>query len=89
MQKSVFYINLEFITLIFVSGKMIFITADQRKFYYPIFRANKKDSDLPLVMIDDSENLYLLPAFSEVDIPGKLKQFVQDFHTGKLKGFPK
>lgn len=68
-----------------VSGNINFVTAEDQKFYYPLYRVGKQQNHLPLIMIDNEENLYLFPNFEDIQIPGRLKQFVNDFKLGKFK----
>lgn len=44
----------------------------------------KSQSDLPLIAIDSFRHMYLFPKFQDMYTPGKLKQFVDDLHSGKL-----
>ena len=41
-------------------------------------------SDLPLIAIDSFRHMYLFPKFEDMEIPGKLRQFLQDLYSGKL-----
>jgi len=66
------------------SSSINFLTADGVKFAHPLHHLGKSQKDLPLVAIDSFRHMYLFPAFKDISIPGKLKTFVQDLHTGKL-----
>ncbi|CAG7837379.1 unnamed protein product [Allacma fusca] len=61
-----------------------FLTADGLKFSYPLHRVGKSRDDLPIIAIDSFQHMYLFPDAKQMDIPGKLKQFITDFHSGKL-----
>lgn len=61
-----------------------FLTADGKKFAHPLHHLGKGESDLPLIAIDSFRHMYLFPKTSEMEIPGKLKQFIQDLYSGKL-----
>lgn len=61
-----------------------FLTADGKKFAHPLHHLGKSESDLPLIAIDSFRHMYLFPKYSDIDVPGKLKQFIQDLYSGKL-----
>lgn len=61
-----------------------FLTADGKKFEHPLHHLGKSGKDLPLIAIDSFRHMYLFPDFKQMHIPGKLKQFLQDLHSGKL-----
>lgn len=61
-----------------------FLTADGKKFAHPLHHLGKKEEDLPLIAIDSFRHMYLFPNFKDMEVPGKLKQFIQDLHSGKL-----
>ena len=61
-----------------------FLTADGTTFSHPLHHLGKSISDLPIICIDSFRHMYLFKKFSNVDVPGKLKKFVQDLHSGKL-----
>lgn len=60
------------------------LTADGVKFSHPLHHLGKSQKDLPLIAIDSFRHMYLLPQFSDLRIPGKLKEFVSDLYSGKL-----
>lgn len=37
-----------------------------------------------MIAIDSFRHMYLFPKTSDMEIPGKLKQFIQDLYSGKL-----
>ncbi|KAF2896610.1 hypothetical protein ILUMI_09566 [Ignelater luminosus] len=61
-----------------------FLTADGNKFAHPLHHLGKSESDLPLIAIDSFRHMYLFSTFRDMDIPGKLKQFINDLYSGKL-----
>ncbi|XP_031632132.1 endoplasmic reticulum resident protein 44 [Contarinia nasturtii] len=61
-----------------------FLTADGKRFAHPLHHLGKQQSDLPLIAIDSFRHMYLFPKFEDMYTPGKLKQFVEDLHNGKL-----
>lgn len=65
-------------------GSINFLTADGTTFSHPLHHLGKSVSDLPLICIDSFRHMYLFKNFEHVDVPGKLKQFVADLHSGKL-----
>lgn len=71
--------------LFFLSTAQInFLTADGDRFAHPLHHLGKSTKDLPLIAIDSFRHMYLFPKTSEMSVPGKLKQFVQDLYSGKL-----
>lgn len=63
---------------------MNFLTADGVKFAHPLHHLGKSQSDLPLIAIDSFRHMYLFPDIKDMEIPGKLKNFLSDLHSGKL-----
>ncbi|MBN3286898.1 ERP44 protein, partial [Polyodon spathula] len=61
-----------------------FLHADCEKFRHPLLHIQKTPSDCPVIAIDSFRHMYVFPDFSDLTVPGKLKQFVQDLHSGKL-----
>ncbi|RWS09682.1 endoplasmic reticulum resident protein 44-like protein [Dinothrombium tinctorium] len=61
-----------------------FLIADGIKFAHPLHHLGKDKKDLPLIAIDSFRHMYLFPNFEDIKIPGKLRQFVSDLHSGKL-----
>ncbi|XP_026329195.1 endoplasmic reticulum resident protein 44 isoform X2 [Hyposmocoma kahamanoa] len=61
-----------------------FLTADGIKFEHPLHHLGKSISDLPLIAIDSFRHMYLFSDYSDMEKPGKLKQFLQDLYSGKL-----
>jgi len=66
------------------SGNINFLTADGVKFAHPLHHLGKTVKDLPLIAIDSFRHMYLFPKFEEMNVPGKLKEFIQDLYSGKL-----
>uniref|UniRef100_A0A0N5B124 Thioredoxin domain-containing protein n=1 Tax=Syphacia muris TaxID=451379 RepID=A0A0N5B124_9BILA len=60
------------------------LLADGKKFAHPLRHLNKTEHDLPLIAIDSFRHMYLFPDMNELTVPGKLRQFVLDLHSGKL-----
>lgn len=65
-------------------GQINFITADGLKFSHPLRHLGKEKKDLPVLAFDTFKHMYLFKKFNNVHKPGKLEQFVQDLHSGKL-----
>lgn len=63
---------------------MNFLTADGVRFAHPLHHLGKSQSDLPLIAIDSFRHMYLFPDINEMEVPGKLKSFLQDLYSGKL-----
>ncbi|XP_073984459.1 endoplasmic reticulum protein 44 isoform X2 [Rhodnius prolixus] len=61
-----------------------FLTADGEKFAHPLHHLGKSQSDLPLIAIDSFRHMYLFPDVKNMEIPGRLKSFIQDLYSGKL-----
>merc|ERR1711910_312252 len=61
-----------------------FLVADGIKFAHPLHHLGKNKEDLPLIAIDSFRHMYLFPKYEDMQIPGKLKQFLQDLYSGKL-----
>ncbi|KAE9549458.1 hypothetical protein FO519_007333 [Halicephalobus sp. NKZ332] len=60
------------------------LLADGHKFAHPLKHLGKSAKDLPVLAIDSFQHMFLFPNMSELDGPGKLRQFVLDLHSGKL-----
>lgn len=60
------------------------MTADGKRFAHPLHHLGKSDKDLPLIAIDSFRHMYLFPKYSDIEIPGKLKEFIKDLYSGKL-----
>jgi len=65
-------------------GRVNFLTADGTKFSHPLHHLGKSVDDLPLICIDSFRHMYLFKKFEDIDVPGKLKEFIADLHSGKL-----
>ncbi|MGH0120488.1 UNVERIFIED_CONTAM: hypothetical protein FKN15_066812 [Acipenser sinensis] len=70
--------------LIGEKGTINFLHADCEKFRHPLLHIQKTPADCPVIAIDSFRHMYVFPDFNDLTIPGKLKQFVQDLHSGKL-----
>jgi len=70
--------------LFYATENVNFLTADGVRFAHPLHHLGKGQSDLPLIAIDSFRHMYLFPDISEMEVPGKLKSFLQDLHSGKL-----
>uniref|UniRef100_A0A023FZC8 Putative thiol-disulfide isomerase and thioredoxin n=1 Tax=Amblyomma parvum TaxID=251391 RepID=A0A023FZC8_AMBPA len=60
------------------------LIADGVKFAHPLQHLGKTVKDLPLIAIDSFRHMYRFPDFAHLNIPGKLKAFVDDLYSGKL-----
>lgn len=79
------FLEKEFIkSYIIFTEKINFLTADGVRFEHPLHHLGKSVSDLPLIAIDSFRHMYLFPNYSDMEVPGKLKQFLQDLYSGKL-----
>ncbi|XP_062395552.1 endoplasmic reticulum resident protein 44 [Sardina pilchardus] len=70
--------------LISEKGSINFLHADCDKFRHPLLHIQKTPADCPVIAIDSFRHMYVFPEYSDLSIPGKLKQFVLDLHSGKL-----
>ncbi|XP_043200257.1 endoplasmic reticulum resident protein 44-like isoform X2 [Amphibalanus amphitrite] len=61
-----------------------FLTADGLQFAHPLHHLGKSKDDLPLIAIDSFRHMYVFPDIKDMETPGKLKQFIDDLHSGKL-----
>lgn len=61
-----------------------FLTADGKRFAHPLHHLGKSVSDLPIIAIDSFRHMYLFSNYKDMYMPGKLKQFIADLHSGKL-----
>lgn len=75
------------------------LVADGKRFAHPLHHLGKSEKDLPLIAIDSFRHMYLFPDMSQITyvlhschqiekafyrVPGKLRQFALDLHSGKL-----
>ncbi|XP_065655299.1 endoplasmic reticulum resident protein 44 isoform X2 [Hydra vulgaris] len=65
-------------------GRVNFLTADGTTFAHPLHHLGKSIHDLPLIAIDSFRHMYMFKRFDNIDVSGKLKQFINDLHSGKL-----
>ncbi|XP_058036634.1 endoplasmic reticulum resident protein 44 isoform X2 [Ahaetulla prasina] len=70
--------------LISEKGTINFLHADCDKFRHPLLHIQKSPADCPVIAIDSFRHMYVFSDFSDLAVPGKLKQFVLDLHSGKL-----
>ncbi|XP_048881551.1 endoplasmic reticulum resident protein 44 isoform X3 [Brienomyrus brachyistius] len=71
--------------LISEKGSINFLHADCDKFRHPLLHIQKTPADCPVIAIDSFRHMYVFPEFSDLTrVPGKLRQFVLDLHSGKL-----
>ncbi|XP_042279310.1 endoplasmic reticulum resident protein 44 [Thunnus albacares] len=70
--------------LISEKGSINFLHADCDKFRHPLLHIQKTPADCPVIAIDSFRHMYVFPDFKDLAIPGRLKQFVLDLHSGKL-----
>ncbi|XP_038146991.1 endoplasmic reticulum resident protein 44 [Cyprinodon tularosa] len=70
--------------LISEKGSINFLHADCDKFRHPLLHIQKTPADCPVIAIDSFRHMYVFPDFKDLAVPGKLKQFVLDLHSGKL-----
>lgn len=82
VSRTASLITLSLITC--VTENINFLTADGVRFAHPLHHLGKSQNDLPLIAIDSFRHMYLFPKTSDMTIPGKLKEFVQDLYSGKL-----
>ena len=61
-----------------------FLTADGLKFAHPLHHLGKSKNDLPLLAVDSFRHMYMFPKYEELNVPGKVKAFLQDLYSGKL-----
>ncbi|CAN0359552.1 endoplasmic reticulum resident protein 44-like [Lethenteron reissneri] len=70
--------------LISEKGSINFLHADCEKFRHPLQHINKSPKDCPVIAIDSFKHMYVFPNVNDMMVPGKLRQFVLDLHSGKL-----
>lgn len=70
--------------LISEKGSINFLHADCDKFRHPLLHIQKTPADCPVIAIDSFRHMYVFPDFKDLTVPGKLRQFVLDLHSGKL-----
>ncbi|GMT23619.1 hypothetical protein PFISCL1PPCAC_14916, partial [Pristionchus fissidentatus] len=60
------------------------LLADGLKFAHPLRHLGKTSKDLPVLAIDSFQHMFLFPDMNQLSVPGKLRQFIMDLHSGKL-----
>lgn len=70
--------------LISFKSSINFLYADCETFSHPLHHLGKSPKDCPLIAIDSFRHMYMFPNFDDINKPNKLKQFIQDLHSGKL-----
>jgi len=61
-----------------------FLVADGKKFAHPLHHMGKSEKDLPILAVDSFRHMYLFPDISKLSVPGVLRNFLLDLHSGKL-----
>jgi len=61
-----------------------FLTADGIKFAHPLHHLGKRQTDLPVVVIDSFKHMYQFPSNKDYTNPEHLKTFINDLYSGKL-----
>ncbi|XP_033110177.1 endoplasmic reticulum resident protein 44-like [Anneissia japonica] len=65
-------------------GKNIFQQLLSTYIYNPLSHLGKSSRDLPVLAIDSFRHMYLFKDIKQMNVPGKLRQFIKDLHSGKL-----
>uniref|UniRef100_A0A914IBT1 Thioredoxin domain-containing protein n=1 Tax=Globodera rostochiensis TaxID=31243 RepID=A0A914IBT1_GLORO len=60
------------------------LLADGFKFAHPLKHMGKTSRDLPVLAIDSFQHMFLFENMSDLHVPGKLREFVMDMHSGEL-----
>ncbi|KAF1770758.1 hypothetical protein GCK72_002581 [Caenorhabditis remanei] len=60
------------------------LVGDGSIFKHPLSHLGKSENDLPVIAIDSFRHMYLFKNFEDINVPGKLREFVLDLHSGKL-----
>ncbi|KAH8359285.1 hypothetical protein KR093_005666 [Drosophila rubida] len=60
-----------------------FITAAAETFA-ALLDIDKTEAELPVIIIDSIVHMFEFPKFEDIYTPGKLKEFIQDYHSGQL-----
>ncbi|EGT32831.1 hypothetical protein CAEBREN_01230 [Caenorhabditis brenneri] len=60
------------------------LVGDGTLFKHPLSHLGKSEADLPVIAIDSFRHMYLFKNFEDIHVPGKLREFVLDLHSGKL-----
>lgn len=63
---------------------IMILYADGEKFSHPLMHLGKSAKDLPLLAIDSFQHMYLFDSFNNLNVNGKLKQFILDLRSEKL-----
>ncbi|CAF1380499.1 unnamed protein product [Rotaria sordida] len=58
--------------------------ADGEKFLHPLRHLGKTIDNLPLLVIDTFQHMFIFPDFKQISINGKLLEFVKDLDSGKV-----
>ncbi|XP_045785498.1 endoplasmic reticulum resident protein 44-like isoform X2 [Maniola jurtina] len=62
-----------------------FVTAEGIRFERMLHLIGKSTSELPLIVVDHYQSIYLFPDYNDMEEPGKIKQFLQDLYSSKLR----
>lgn len=76
--------NIKLIKYNIVLERVNFLTADGIKFAHPLQHLGKRQTDLPVIVIDSFKHMYQFPAKSDHRNPEHLKAFIDDLYSGKL-----
>ncbi|CAD5219182.1 unnamed protein product [Bursaphelenchus okinawaensis] len=60
------------------------LLADGKVFAHPLKHLGKTAKDLPVLAIDSFQHMFLFSNMAELNVPGKLRQFIEDLQSGKL-----
>ena len=65
-------------------SKLTILHADCDQFAHPLWHLGKTVNNCPLIAIDSFKHMYTFKDFKDIHKPGKLNQFAEDLHSGKL-----
>ncbi|WKY04097.1 hypothetical protein Q1695_005229 [Nippostrongylus brasiliensis] len=65
--------------------KALPLFADANLFSYVVRHLGRNTKDLPILFADDFEHILVFPEISDLQVDGRLRQFVDDLHSGSLK----
>ncbi|EDW81331.2 uncharacterized protein Dwil_GK19176 [Drosophila willistoni] len=61
-----------------------FISGQSDMFSHAMYHMGKSEEDLPFIAFDTFEHMYVLPNFTDIEVPGTIEQYIEDLHSGKL-----
>jgi len=79
-----YYTNLAQSDLKDQRDKLTILHADCDQFAHPLWHLGKSVNDCPVIAIDSFKHMYTFPKYQDIKIQGKLREFVEDLHSGKL-----